>query len=110
MLLILQPILQSVKERIKNDGTVMTEILNVPDNVPPQLLEKAACVIVHPSVLKIAVGMGGSYGRGVMTCRGGNDFDEATIQLQACKGLMPPAPGKVNSGRSLQILPFSSGL
>jgi lipid-binding SYLF domain-containing protein len=61
-------------ERIQNAGKVMTEILNVPDNVPPQLLEKAACVIVLPSVVKFAVGLGGSYGRGVMTCRGGKEF------------------------------------
>ncbi|MBZ5551921.1 MAG: lipid-binding SYLF domain-containing protein [Acidobacteriia bacterium] len=64
-------------ERIENAGTVMTEILNVPDNVPPQLIEKAACVIVLPSVLKIAIGIGGSYGRGVMTCRTGKDFNAA---------------------------------
>ncbi|MFI5175700.1 MAG: lipid-binding SYLF domain-containing protein [Terriglobia bacterium] len=62
-------------ERVENAGTVMTEILNVPDNVPPQLIEKAACVIVLPSVLKIAIGIGGSYGRGVMTCRSGKEFN-----------------------------------
>jgi lipid-binding SYLF domain-containing protein len=62
-------------ERVENAGAVMTEILNVPDNVPPQLIEKAACVIVLPSVLKIAIGIGGSYGRGVMTCRSGKDFN-----------------------------------
>lgn len=60
--------------RIKNSGKVMTEILNVPDDIPKDLLDKAECVIVLPSVLKFAIGFGGSYGRGVMTCRGGEDF------------------------------------
>ena len=54
--------------RIKNSGKVMTEILNVPDDIPKDLLDKAECVIVLPSVLKFAIGFGGSYGRGVMTC------------------------------------------
>ena len=61
-------------DRIKNAGTVMTEILNVPDNIPQDLLDKAECVIVLPSVLRFAIGFGGSYGRGVMTCRSGKDF------------------------------------
>jgi len=60
--------------RIKNAGTVMTEILNIPDNVPTDLLDKAECVIVMPSVMKFAIGFGGSYGRGVMTCRSGKEF------------------------------------
>lgn len=61
-------------KRIENAGTVMTEILNVPDDIPQDLLDKAECVIVLPSVKKLAVGFGGSYGRGVMTCRGGKTF------------------------------------
>ena len=61
-------------DRIKNAGTVMTEILNVPDDIPQDLLDKAECVIVLPSVLRFAIGFGGSYGRGVMTCRSGKDF------------------------------------
>jgi lipid-binding SYLF domain-containing protein len=66
---------QKENDRVQNAGTVMTEILNVPDNIPQELLDKAACVIVLPSVLKFAIVFGGSYGRGVMTCRGGKDFD-----------------------------------
>jgi SH3 domain-containing YSC84-like protein 1 len=62
------------KNRIKNAGQVMTEILNVPDDIPQDLLEKAECVIVLPSVMKFAIGFGGSYGRGVMTCRSDEDF------------------------------------
>jgi SH3 domain-containing YSC84-like protein 1 len=61
-------------KRIKNAGTVMVEILNIPDDIPQDVLEKAECVIVLPSVMKFAIGIGGSYGRGVMTCRSGPDF------------------------------------
>ena len=58
--------------RVENAGEVMTEILNVPDDIPQQLIDKADCVIVLPSVLKLAIGIGGNYGRGVMTCRTNN--------------------------------------
>jgi lipid-binding SYLF domain-containing protein len=61
-------------ERLDNAGTVMEEILNIPDNIPQDLLDKAECVVVFPSVLKFAIGFGGSYGRGVMTCRSGEHF------------------------------------
>ena len=61
--------------RIENAGKVMTEILNVPDDIPADLLDKADCVIVLPSVIKFAIGFGGSYGRGVMTCRSGKEFN-----------------------------------
>ena len=61
-------------KRIQNAGQVMREILNVPDDIPQGLLDKAACVIVMPSVTKFAFGFGGSYGRGVMTCRSGKNF------------------------------------
>ena len=60
--------------RIRNAGKVMVEILNVPDDIPADILDKAECVIVLPSVIKFAIGFGGSYGRGVMTCRSGKDF------------------------------------
>src|SRR5579862_6093678 len=60
--------------RIENAGKVMTEILNVPDDIPADILNKAECVIVLPSVIKFAIGFGGSYGRGVMTCRSGGNF------------------------------------
>ncbi len=61
-------------KRVKNTGKVMVEILNIPDNIPEDILDKAECVIVLPSVLKFAIGLGGSYGRGVLTCRSGKDF------------------------------------
>jgi SH3 domain-containing YSC84-like protein 1 len=63
------------EDRIKDAGRVITEILNVPDNVPQNLLDKADCVVVFPSVLKAAFIVGASYGRGVMTCRTGPDFN-----------------------------------
>ena len=61
-------------KRIRNAGKVMVEILNVPDDIPQDILGKAECVIVLPSVVKFAIGFGGSYGRGVMSCRSGKDF------------------------------------
>ena len=61
-------------DRLENAGLVMKEILNVPDGIPQQLLDKAECVVVLPSVVKFAFVFGGSYGRGVMTCRTGSDF------------------------------------
>jgi SH3 domain-containing YSC84-like protein 1 len=60
--------------RIKNAGQVTVEILNVPDDLPADILDKAEYVIVLPSVIKFAIGFGGSYGRGVMTCRSGKEF------------------------------------
>src|SRR5215467_11111641 len=62
-------------ERVASAGRVMSEILRIPDNIPSELLQKAECVIVLPSVLKFAFGFGGSYGRGLMVCRGGDDFN-----------------------------------
>src|SRR5215472_15549093 len=59
------------EERVDNAGKVMQEILNAPDSIPRSVLDKADCVVVLPSVVKFAVGIGGSYGRGVMTCPGG---------------------------------------
>jgi SH3 domain-containing YSC84-like protein 1 len=66
---------QSKEEnRVANAGEVMKEILNIPDDIPKSVIDKADCVVVLPSVLKFAFGFGGSYGRGVMTCRSGEDF------------------------------------
>lgn len=63
------------EDRLKNSGVVLTEILKVPDDIPQDLLDKADCVVVFPSVLKAAFVVGGSYGRGAMTCRKGRNFD-----------------------------------
>src|SRR5215472_4637354 len=62
-------------EIVANAGRVMSDILRIPDNIPSDLLQKAECVIVLPSVLKFALGIGGSYGRGLMVCRSGDDFN-----------------------------------
>jgi lipid-binding SYLF domain-containing protein len=84
--LILQPTGASVaraaskdkdEDRLKDCGTVLKEILDIPDNIPQDLLDKADCVVVYPSVLKAAFVVGGSYGRGAMTCRKGENFTGA---------------------------------
>src|ERR1700740_1591836 len=62
------------QDRLQNAGTVMQEILKVPDDIPKDLIDKARCVVVMPSVLKAAFVVGGSSGRGTMVCRTGNDF------------------------------------
>lgn len=76
LLIIALPVFAQNKEqeRVANAGEVMKEILNIPDDIPQSVIDKADCVVVLPSVLKFAFGFGGSYGRGVMTCRGGADF------------------------------------
>jgi len=62
------------QERVENAGKVMSEIVNIPEGIPQDVLDKADCVVVLPSVLKFAIGIGGSYGRGVMTCRTGKTY------------------------------------
>ena len=61
-------------DRLRNCGTVLKEILDVPDDIPQDLLDRADCVVVFPSVLKAAFIVGGSYGRGAMSCRNGENF------------------------------------
>src|SRR6201993_3658154 len=61
-------------DRVKDSGVVLKEILNIPDDIPSDLLDDAECVIVLPSVKKLAIGIGGSFGRGVMVCRSGQHF------------------------------------
>jgi lipid-binding SYLF domain-containing protein len=65
------------ENRVKNSGRVLKEVLDIPDNIPGDLLNKAECVAIFPSVLKFAIGIGGSYGRGVMTCRKGEHYTGA---------------------------------
>ncbi|HEV2306254.1 MAG TPA: lipid-binding SYLF domain-containing protein [Candidatus Acidoferrales bacterium] len=62
------------EKRLRNSGEVLGEIMNIPDDVPQDLMNKARCVIVIPSVIKAAFGIGGSYGRGAMVCRTGHNF------------------------------------
>lgn len=70
------PKADDVKEadRLQNAGTVIQEVLDIPDDIPQDLVDKARCVVVMPSVLKAAFIAGGSYGRGAMVCRTGKDF------------------------------------
>ncbi|MGA8619191.1 MAG: lipid-binding SYLF domain-containing protein [Candidatus Sulfotelmatobacter sp.] len=83
ILLVVLPILSSSasaadqekdEDRLTNSGVVLKEVLDVPDDIPHDLLDKADCVVVFPSVLKAAFIVGGSYGRGAMSCRRGEDF------------------------------------
>ena len=83
VLLVVLPILSSSasaadqekdEDRLTNSGTVLKEVLDVPDDIPHDLLDKADCVVVFPSVLKAAFIVGGSYGRGAMSCRRGESF------------------------------------
>jgi SH3 domain-containing YSC84-like protein 1 len=62
------------RERTENSGKVVQEILKIPEGLPRNLLQEARCVIVIPSQLRVGFFVGGSYGRGVMTCRRGQDF------------------------------------
>jgi SH3 domain-containing YSC84-like protein 1 len=65
---------QTEAERLRNSAVVLKEIFGMPDSIPEDLLNKAECVVVFPSVKKVAVGIGGSYGRGAMSCRAGASF------------------------------------
>src|SRR5882724_11600968 len=62
------------EDRVKESGVTLKEILNIPDDIPQDLLDKAECLIILPSVKKAAFGIGGSYGRGVMVCRNGEHY------------------------------------
>jgi lipid-binding SYLF domain-containing protein len=68
------PAQQHEADRLRHAGEVLMEILNIPDDLPKSVLDKSECVIVIPSVKKFAIGVGANYGRGAMTCRGGQSF------------------------------------
>ena len=77
MILVISPVSADTKdeeERLDNCSRVLKEILNIPDGIPQGLLDKAECLIAFPSVKKFALGFGGSYGKGAMVCRSGEDF------------------------------------
>lgn len=65
------------QERLENCAEVVQEILNIPEGIPPDILNKAECVVVLPSVKKFAIGIGGSVGRGAIVCRSGPRFTGA---------------------------------
>lgn len=62
------------QDRLANCGVVLEEIMNTPENIPQEVMKKAECIIVFPSMMKFALGFGGSYGRGAMVCRTGKNF------------------------------------
>src|SRR5438046_10679528 len=78
------------QERLANSAQTLEEILNIPDALPKELLNKAECVAVMPSVKKFAIGIGGSYGRGVLVCRAGHNF---TGRWGAVEGARPECRG-----------------
>src|SRR5258708_20106870 len=59
------------EDRVKESGVVLKEILNIPDDIPQDLLDKAESLVILPSFKNGAFGIGGGYGRGVMICRSG---------------------------------------
>ena len=63
-----------VDTRIDQSANVFKEILGMPDGIPKDLLNKAYCIVIYPSVKKAAFVVGASYGRGLITCRKGRDF------------------------------------
>ncbi len=78
LLLVALPLLASgdkkEADRLENCGMIIKEVMDIPDNIPEDLINKAECIIIYPSVLKAAFVVGGSYGRGAMTCRSGEHF------------------------------------
>ena len=66
--------LDKLADRLEKAASVVGEILDMPDGIPQELLDKAECIVVLPSVKKFAIGFGGSYGRGAMICRSGKNF------------------------------------
>jgi len=65
----------SVRDRLRESAVVLREVLGMPEGLPQYLLDRAECVIVLPSVMKFAIGVGGSYGRGAIACRAGDTFE-----------------------------------
>lgn len=61
-------------ERLEECARVLQEVLDIPEGIPQDLLDRAECVVVIPSMKKFALGIGGSYGRGALVCRTGKDF------------------------------------
>lgn len=73
------PLLAQKKEdeRLQVSANVMKELLQGDKGLPPKILNQSKCVLIFPSVKKVAVGIGGSYGRGVLVCRQGAKMDAA---------------------------------
>ena len=65
---------KKVDDRLEKSATAMQAILSGDKGLPTSILDKAHCVLIFPSVKKVAVGIGGSYGRGELVCRKGSDM------------------------------------
>ena len=65
---------KTVQDRVEECATVLKEVMDIPDDIPQDLIDKAECIVIYPSVIKAAFVFGGSYGRGAMTCRTGEHF------------------------------------
>jgi lipid-binding SYLF domain-containing protein len=78
-LAVIAPLLAQKKEeeRLANSAKVMQEIMSEDKGLPKTVVDQAACVLIYPSVKKIAIGIGGSYGRGALVCRQGAKMDGA---------------------------------
>jgi SH3 domain-containing YSC84-like protein 1 len=75
--------------RVKTSGEVLKDLLSKPNGIPLSVLSKSECVVVLPSVKKAGFIIAGQYGRGVMTCRSGENFDgnwSAPIMMQSSGG------------------------
>src|ERR1700694_2078511 len=93
------------QKRLEHCGVVLQEVLNIPDNLPQQVLAKAECVIVFPSVLKLAFGMGKDYGRGAMVCRTGKNFS-GPWGAPAMYALEGDSLGMQIGGESTDLIPL----
>ena len=64
-----------VDNRLGDSAEVLRQMIAKPDSVPKRYLDRAACVLVYPSVKKVGIGLGVTYGRGVLVCRTGTNMD-----------------------------------
>ena len=97
-------------ERLRNATTVLREILGMPESIPKDLLDRAECVIVFPSVKKFAVGIGGSYGRGAIVCPSGKVTPARVYQVLEAAREDWTRHGGMNDVRALAHVTLSSSL
>jgi lipid-binding SYLF domain-containing protein len=63
------------EKRLANSADVLQQILSEDNGLPKTVVDKAYCVLIFPGVKKVAIGIGGSYGRGALACRKGAKVD-----------------------------------
>jgi lipid-binding SYLF domain-containing protein len=89
-----------LKSRIDESATVLTEIHAAPDkDIPKELWDRATCVVVIPSVKKVAFVFGGEYGRGLMACRKGGGWTAPVFM-----GLQKGSWGAQIGGQSIDLV------